>query len=72
MSQAKTKKRNKQTQTNKKPQVKTNHHNERRQRTETRSEINLMWTNQGLRNHYYYAERSTGKVDNTHEHIKIF
>ena len=48
------------------------HHNERRQRTETRSEINLMWTNQGLRNHYYYAERSTGKVNNTHEHIKIF
>ena len=48
------------------------HHNERRQRTETISEINLMWNNQGLWNHYYYAERATGKLNNTHEHIKIF
>ena len=58
-------------QTNKKTRVKTMHH-EIRQRTETISEINLMWKNQGLWNHYYYVERSTGKVNNTHEHIKIF
>lgn len=48
------------------------HHNEIRQRTETISEINLMWNNQGLWNHYYYVEKSPGKVNNTHEHIKIF
>ena len=48
------------------------HHNEIRQRTETISEINLMWKNQGLWNHYYYVEKSIGKVNNTHEHIKIF
>ena len=48
------------------------HHNETRQRTETISEINLMWNNQGLWNHYYDVERSTGKVNNTDEHIKSF
>ena len=48
------------------------HHNEIRRRTETISEINLMWNNQGLWNHCYYAERATGKVNSTHEHIKIF
>ena len=48
------------------------HHNEIRQRTETISEINLMWNNQGLWNHYYYVEKSPGKVNDTHEHTKIF
>ena len=57
---------------NKKIQVKTMHHNKIRQRTETISEINLMWNNRGLWNHYYYVEKSPGKVNNTHEHIKIF
>lgn len=42
-------KNKKQTKTNKeKTQLKTMHHNEIRQRTETISEINLMWKNQGL------------------------
>ena len=64
--------RNNQKQTNKKTEVKTMHHNERRQRTETISERNLMWNNQGLWNHYCDVERSTGKVNNTDEHIKTF